>query len=67
MTSTFVGGLDAFGRWRRALAARLDSLSRDLDEHDLLDATALELLEALRQRLAGDKLVLAIVAEFSRG
>jgi hypothetical protein len=67
MSTSFAGSLDALGSWRQALLLRLDELGRHLGEHDLLDAAAAEMLAALRTRLAGDKLVLAFVAEFSRG
>ena len=67
MSTSFAGSLDALGSWRQALMLRLDELGRHLGEHDLLDAAAAEMLSVLRTRLAGDKLVLAFVAEFSRG
>jgi hypothetical protein len=67
MSTSFAGSLDALGAWRQALLLRLDELGRHLGAHDLLDAAAAEMLAALRTRLAGDKLVLAFVAEFSRG
>jgi hypothetical protein len=67
MSTSFAGSLDALGSWRQALMLRLDELGRHLGAHDLLDAAAAEMLAALRTRLAGDKLVLAFVAEFSRG
>ncbi len=59
--------LDALARWRTALGAQLEQLVVSLDEHELLDETDVAVLGALRDRLAADKLVLAFVAEFSRG
>src|SRR4029078_12268627 len=67
MSTPFAGSLDALGSWRQALTLRLGELGRHLGEHELLAAPAPEMLAALRRRLAGDKLVLAFVAEFSRG
>ena len=64
---SFARSLDALGSWRAALEARLKELGRFLSEHELLDEPAADTLDALRQRLAGDKLVVAFVAEFSRG
>jgi len=63
----FVRSLDALGRWRAALEERVRDLARFLGEHGLLDENAEGLLDSLRQRLAGEKLVVAFVAEFSRG
>ena len=42
-------------------------MARALAEHELLDDADAAALAALRERLASDKLVLAFVAEFSRG
>jgi hypothetical protein len=67
MSTSFAGSLDALGDWRGSLVQQLDAIGRHLGEHDLLDAAAADMLAALRTRLAGDKLVLAFVAEFSRG
>ena len=66
-TPSLAGSLDALGAWRQALLRRLEELARRLDEHDLHDEAAAEMLAALRSRLASEKLVLAFVAEFSRG
>jgi hypothetical protein len=63
----FVRSLDALGVWRAALDERLRELQRFLRDSTLLDEAAGDLLESLRQRLSGEKLVLAFVAEFSRG
>jgi hypothetical protein len=67
MTPSFANSLDALGDWRAALGARLDALAKFLAEHDLAQGPALEHLESLRQQLGNDKLVVAFVAEFSRG
>jgi hypothetical protein len=63
----FVRSLDALGSWRAQLDERLRDLTRFLREQGLLDEAAGDLLESLRLRLSGEKLVLAFVAEFSRG
>ncbi|MDB6000929.1 MAG: hypothetical protein JWP52_2628, partial [Rhizobacter sp.] len=66
-TLTLAGSLDALGTWRSGLLARLADLMHFLREHELLEEPAAELGESLRERLSNDKLVLAFVAEFSRG
>lgn len=67
MTTSFATSLDALTGWRTVLGQRLGETSRFLDDHDLVDAAAAAQVAALRDRLANDKLVLAFVAEFSRG
>jgi hypothetical protein len=64
---SFALKLDRLGLWRAELEAQLQDLSRFLFEHDLLDEPAAELLESLQSRLSRDRLVVAFVAEFSRG
>ncbi|PXW94139.1 dynamin family protein [Sphaerotilus hippei] len=63
----FVRSLDAMGTWRGRLEESVRELVRFLREQGLLDEAAGDLLDSLRQRLAGEKLVVAFVAEFSRG
>jgi hypothetical protein len=67
MTPSFATSLDALGGWRAALGERVDALARFLAEHDLAQGPATEQLDALRERLGNEKLVVAFVAEFSRG
>ena len=67
MSSSFAGSLDALGSWRHSLTRQLDEVAHYLGEHELLDEVGTDMVESLRQRLAGEKLVLAFVAEFSRG
>jgi Dynamin family len=67
MTPSFANSLDALGGWRAALGERVDALARFLAEHDLADIAASEQLTSLRERLGNEKLVVAFVAEFSRG
>jgi hypothetical protein len=59
--------LDTLAAWRRALDRSFERVQAQLNEHGLLDAPAQALGQAVRQRLASDRLVLAFVAEFSRG
>jgi hypothetical protein len=67
MTPSFATSLDALGGWRAALGERLDALAKFLSEHDLAHGAAAEQLTSLRERLGTEKLVVAFVAEFSRG
>ena len=65
--SVLAGRLDALGTWRQTMEQRLAELHRFLSEHELLDDAAADTLDGLRRRLGQDRLVLAFVAEFSRG
>ncbi|HJV63005.1 MAG TPA: dynamin family protein [Albitalea sp.] len=67
MTPTFASNFDALSGWRASVGRRLADLSRYLGEHDLADGPTNDSLASLTQRLAGEKLVVAFVAEFSRG
>ena len=67
MTPSFAVSLDALSGWRTTLARRLDEASHFLADHELVDAQAASQVAALRERLANEKLVVAFVAEFSRG
>ena len=67
MTPTFASHFDALSGWRSTLGKRLADLARYLAEHDLADGPINDSLAALANRLAGEKLVVAFVAEFSRG
>jgi hypothetical protein len=67
MTPSFATSLDALGGWRAALGERLEDLARFLAEHDLAHGETAEQIGALRERLGNEKLVVAFVAEFSRG
>ena len=63
----FASSLDALADWRRALDRRIGELSRFLGEQELLEGEAVDAAESMRQRVAAHKLVVAFVAEFSRG
>lgn len=67
MASSFASSLDALGQWRAALGRRLDDYIRYLGAHDLVDAAASEALGTLRRGLIHERMVVAFVAEFSRG
>ena len=67
MDSPLLTPLDALADWRAALDRGLAALLAQLDEAGLLGDADRAQAAALRQRLASDKLVLAFVAEFSRG
>ncbi len=67
MTSTLARRLDALADWRRALDRSVEQFAAFLADHELRDSHGAAQVDALRQRLASDRLVLAFVAEFSRG
>jgi hypothetical protein len=67
MTPSFATSLDALGGWRAALGERVEALARFLGEQELAHGDAAEQISALRDRLGSEKLVVAFVAEFSRG
>ncbi len=58
---------DALAVWRRALERRVRGVADFAAEHALADAAASAALDALQRKLSADKLVLACVAEVSRG
>jgi len=65
--SPIAESLDALASWRAELEQHVVQLGRALADQDLLNDSDAALLAGLRERLAADKLVLAFVAEFSRG
>ncbi|MEY3252020.1 MAG: hypothetical protein RL227_993, partial [Pseudomonadota bacterium] len=67
MHSRIADSLDALATWRAELDRAVANLGRSLGEQELLDDTDGALLSALRERLGSETLVLAFVAEFSRG
>ncbi len=67
MTPSFAISLDALSGWRTTLARHLDDLSKFLVDHEMVDEPAAAHMAALRERLGNEKLVVAFVAEFSRG
>ncbi|MCZ8175898.1 MAG: dynamin family protein [Burkholderiaceae bacterium] len=67
MQSRIADSLDALATWRGELDRAVVQLGRSLLEQELLDDADQALLAALRERLGSETLVLAFVAEFSRG
>ncbi len=67
MTPSFAVSLDALSGWRASLAQRLDDVARYLADHEMADAPMTARMAALRERLGSEKLIVAFVAEFSRG
>ncbi len=58
---------EAYGDWRRRLSAGVSAMHEWLAEQDLADAQVDQRVQRLLERLHQDKLVVAFVAEFSRG
>ena len=58
---------DLHGQWRHNMDTRLKELGDWLREHELLDDGADERLHQLCEQLRSDKVMVAFVAEFSRG
>ena len=58
---------DQHGLWRREFALRLKLLAEWMRSHDLLDAAVEERLLRLELQVRSDKVMVAFVAEFSRG
>ncbi len=58
---------DSHGVWRREFALRLKLLSEWMRDHELLDSAVEERLHRLEHQMRSDKVMVAFVAEFSRG
>ncbi|RYX92895.1 MAG: dynamin family protein [Comamonadaceae bacterium] len=58
---------DQHGAWRREFALRLKLLAEWMKDHDLLDAAVEERLQRLETQVRSDKVMVAFVAEVSRG
>lgn len=58
---------DQHGAWRREFALRLKLLAQWMKDHDLLDAALEERLHRLESQVRSDKVMVAFVAEVSRG
>lgn len=67
MLPNFASSFDALADWRSALDRQLAELVRFLGDHELLDDAAEQAVAGARRRLAAERLVVAFVAEFSRG
>ncbi len=58
---------DEHGAWRKQFALRLKLLSEWLTDHDLLEAGVRERLDRLHAQVRNDQIMVAFVAEVSRG
>ena len=67
MTTSFNEQFDQLGAWRREFALRLKQLSEWMKDNELLDAAVEERLRRLGTQVRSDKVMVAFVAEFSRG
>ncbi|HVE53048.1 MAG TPA: dynamin family protein, partial [Ramlibacter sp.] len=67
MATSFNEQFDQHGAWRREFALRLKLLSEWLKDHDLIDSAVDERLRRLESQMRTDKVMVAFVAEFSRG
>lgn len=67
MGLSFTEQLDSHGVWRREFAARLKTLQDWLRDQELMDAAVEERLQRLEGQMRSDKVMVAFVAEFSRG
>ena len=65
--ASFNENFDLHEQWRRSYATRLQTLERWLGMHELADEAVLGRLQTLGQQLRSDKVMVAFVAEFSRG
>ena len=67
MATSFNEQFDQHGAWRREFALRLKLLTEWLKDNDLLDSAVEERLRRLEAQMRSDKVMVAFVAEFSRG
>ena len=67
MHTSFNERFDQHGVWRRDFALRLKLLGEWMRDHDLVDASLEERLHRLEGQVRSDKVMVAFVAEFSRG
>lgn len=67
MGPSFNEQFDQHGAWRRAFAQQLKQLAEWMSNHDLMDAAVQERLQRLEGQVRTDKVMVAFVAEFSRG
>lgn len=67
MGPSFNEQFEQHGAWRREFAQRLTRLAEWMSSHQLMDASVQERLERLENQVRTDKIMVAFVAEFSRG
>ncbi len=66
-TRELAARFEAYGDWRRRLASSIAALDDWLTNQDLADARVDSRLRHVQERLRQDQLIVAFVAEFSRG
>ena len=67
MATSFNQQFDQHGAWRREFTLRLKLLGDWMKSHELLDPALEERLHSLELQIKADKVMVAFVAEFSRG
>ncbi len=67
MAASFNQQFDQHGAWRREFTLRLKLLGDWMKDHELLNAALQERLQRLEVQVRADKVMVAFVAEFSRG
>jgi hypothetical protein len=67
VATSFNDQFDQHGVWRREFALRLKLLAEWMKDHELIDAAVEERLHRLENQMRSDKVMVAFVAEFSRG
>ncbi len=67
MSSSFNEQFEQHAAWRRGFSQKLGRLADWLGDQDLMDASVQERLRHLEDRVRSDKVLVAFVAEFSRG
>jgi hypothetical protein len=67
VATSFNEQFDQHGAWRREFALRLKLLAEWMKDHELLDSAVEERLRRLEGQMRSDKVMVAFVAEFSRG
>ena len=67
MGPSFNEQFDQHGVWRRAFAQQLKQLAEWMSSHELVDSAIEERLKRLETLVRTDKVMVAFVAEFSRG
>ncbi|WP_461469013.1 dynamin family protein [Melaminivora sp.] len=67
MIPSFNEQFDQHGAWRRAFAQQLRQLGQWMSANELMNAAVQERLQNLEEQVRRDKVLVAFVAEFSRG
>ncbi len=67
MGPSFNEQFEQHGAWRREFARQLKQLGEWMSAHELMDAAVQERLQRLEGQLRSDRIMVAFVAEFSRG